>query len=73
MSTFFELYMQDKATIDDLDVFLEKWHNENDSRTINEFLGLTEKQYYSWCENPSKLKQELDAIKNGQGNSTNGK
>jgi hypothetical protein len=64
MNKFYDLYMQDKVNIEDLDDFLEEWHRSNSNEEINEYLGLTEEQYYMWCDDPSKLKRELDISKN---------
>jgi hypothetical protein len=64
MNKFYDLYMQDKVKIEDLDNFLEEWHRSNSNEEINEYLGLTEEQYYMWCDDPSKLKRELDISKN---------
>ena len=66
MNKFYDLYMQDKVNIEDLDDFLEEWHRSNSNEEINEYLGLTEEQYYMWCDDPSKLKRELDIIKTHQ-------
>ena len=66
MNKFYDLYMQDKVNIDDLDRFLEEWHKSTSSEEINEYLGLTEEQYFMWCDDPNKLKRELDMIKEHQ-------
>lgn len=66
MNKFYDLYMQDKVNIEDLDDFLEEWHRSTSNEEVNEYLGLTEEQYYMWCDDPSKLKNELDLIKNHQ-------
>lgn len=63
MSNFFEKYMNDEVTVDDLDDFLEEWHNSASNLEIDEYLGLTEEQYFAWCQDPEKLKQMLDKIK----------
>jgi hypothetical protein len=63
MNKFYDLYIQNKVNIEDLDDFLKEWHQNNSNEEINEYLGLTEKQYYMWCDDPSKLKKELDMIK----------
>ena len=62
--------MQNKVRIEDLDDFLEKWNRGGFSGKIHEYLGLTEAQYFMWCDDPEKLKRELDLIKardNGRG------
>ena len=66
MNKFYDLYMQDRVKIEDLDDFLEEWHRSNSNEEINEYLGLTEEQYYMWCDDPRKLESELDLIKNHQ-------
>ena len=48
--------MQNKVTIEDLDDFLEKWNKSNSSEKINEYLGLTEEQYYKWCDKIVEVK-----------------
>ena len=58
--------MQDKVTIEDLDDFLEEWNRSSSSERINDYLGLTVEQYYEWCDDPNKLKNELDMIKMNQ-------
>lgn len=66
MNKFYDLYMQDRVKIEDLDDFLEEWHRSNSNEEINEYLGLTEEQYYKWVDDPGKLQSELDLIKNHQ-------
>lgn len=66
MNKFYDLYMQDKVTIEDLDDFLEEWNRSASSEKINEYLGLTEEQYYKWCDDPGDLQRELDMLKTNQ-------
>lgn len=66
MNKFYDLYMQDKVTIEDLDDFLEEWNRSASSEKINEYLGLTEEQYYKWCDDPDDLQRELDMLKTNQ-------
>ena len=66
MNKFYDLYMQDKVTIEDLDDFLEEWNRSSSSERISEYLGLSDEQYYKWCDDPNKLKNELDVIKTHQ-------
>lgn len=66
MNKFYDLYMQNKVKIEDLDDFLEEWNRGSSNEAINEYLGLTEEQYYKWVDDPRKLENELDLIKNHQ-------
>ena len=61
--TFFDLYMKGKATIDDLDDYLDEWHDGSSSQSIEDYLGLTKEQYFKWCQDPVLLKNELDKIR----------
>ena len=52
-----------KATPDQVDVFVEKWHNGSvpkDTLTLREFLGMTEQEYEDWG-NGTKTREELRA------------
>lgn len=43
---FHELYLEGKVTIDDIDDFIENWHNgDGEGLELHEYLGLTEEQY----------------------------
>ena len=66
MNKFYDLYMQDRVKIEDLDDFLEEWNRGSSNEAINEYLGLTKEQYYKWVDDPRKLESELDLIKNHQ-------
>ena len=68
MTKFYDLYMQNKVRIEDLDDFLEEWNRSGFSGKIHEYLGLTEEQYFLWCDDPEKLKRELDMRKKPKGN-----
>ena len=65
-SKFYDLYMNDKASIDELDDFLEMYDKSTSTQSIEDYLGLTREQYFMWCKNPRDLKVELDRIKNQQ-------
>ena len=56
--------MQDRVKIEDLDDFLEEWNLGSSNESINEYLGLTEEQYYKWVDDPRMLERELNLIKN---------
>jgi hypothetical protein len=47
---FFDLFMDDQATRDDIDDFIDAWPDSgnNEQRPLHEFLGLTEEEYAVW-------------------------
>ena len=61
--TFFDLYMAGKASVDDLDDFLVRWHQSPGDQSVSEYLGLTEEQYFAWCDDPAKLEAELARLR----------
>ncbi len=49
--SFIEMCKAGKATPDQVDAFVEKWHNapaSKDTLTLREFLGMTEREYEDW-------------------------
>jgi hypothetical protein len=46
-STFFALYSEDRVTPDQIDDFVEAWHESGDDETreLHEYLGLTWEEY----------------------------
>ena len=50
-TTFYDLYKAGKAHLNNIDIFIEEWHESNSKLSIYVFLGLTKEQYYSYVEN----------------------
>lgn len=48
--TFFDLFIEGQATRDDMDDFIDAWHDSGDEeqRPLHEFLGMTEEEYAVW-------------------------
>ena len=45
-----------KCTADDIDTYIDKWHDEyNGPKKLYEYLGMTEQQYGRWLVDPSAL------------------
>lgn len=45
MSNFINDCISGNALIDEIDDYIDRWHEGNDTRSIIEFLGMTEKEY----------------------------
>jgi hypothetical protein len=47
---FFTLYQQGQADADDIDDFIDDWHDSTDTgtRSLAEFLGMTDDEYQVW-------------------------
>ncbi len=60
MKTFVEIYFDGKASLDDIDIYIENWHKSYEDNELHEFLGLTLEEYACWVENPDCLKGLLE-------------
>jgi hypothetical protein len=63
--TFFELYSRGQALPDDIDDFIDRWHEGADlqakSLPLHDYLGLTLDEYELWVHDPDILPQILIA------------
>jgi hypothetical protein len=63
--TFFDLYSSGRALSDDIDDFIDSWHEGTDlqarSLPLHEYLGLTLDEYELWVHDPDVLPQILIA------------
>lgn len=51
MGTFKEDFFAGKACILDLDDYVERWHSDqSDSRSLTEYLGLSDEEYTIWLK-----------------------
>ncbi len=58
--TFVDLYADGSVTADDIDDFVDRWHEETptvDGRLVpmSEFLGMTRDEYEAWVRDASML------------------
>ncbi len=42
--------------LDEIDDYVEKWHNSDSHCSVSEYLGMTEEEYFLWTEDNSNLK-----------------
>ena len=48
------------ATVDEIDDYIEKWHEEDDyDCELSEYLGMTKDEYEDWFRNPSYIYEIL--------------
>jgi hypothetical protein len=60
-STFMELCLRGQVVQDEIDDFIDLWHEEHDERSLPEFLGMTQQEYDLWVEQPGALRLILAA------------
>lgn len=62
MKTFIDLCISGDAFDDEIDDFIEKWHEgEGESLELHEFLGMTESEYRLWLACPNQLATIISA------------
>jgi hypothetical protein len=61
--TFVDLCLAGEAFAHEIDDFIDEWHEEDDPRELDEFLGMTEEEYAIWVERPEALNHILFARK----------
>ena len=62
-STFISACLAGNAFAEEIDDFVDAWHDGNDSRDLNEYLGMTKEEYAVWVERPETLQYIIFAHK----------
>ena len=53
--TFFDAYLAGRAVADEVDDFVEAWHENPRGQEIYEYLGLSREEYEQWVKDPDVL------------------
>ncbi len=65
--TFKEKYLNGLCAFSDIDVYVQQWHEQEDSTaTLSDFLGLTDQEYAAYVHSGAKLQNILDAQRRSQ-------
>ncbi len=60
--SFIELCVMDEASLDDIDKYINKWHDDERSDiTLHEYLGMTEYEYKCWVHSPNILESIVNS------------
>jgi hypothetical protein len=63
---FVDACLQGEALIEDIDEYIERWHEGDSEKELHEFLGFTKDEYELWLHNDNSIiKSILFARKNG--------
>lgn len=65
-STFIDLCLSGRASVDEIDDFVDLWHGGGTDIPLHDYLGLTRPEYALWVEKPESLKYIISSRKNGQ-------
>ena len=61
MSSFMKMCLSGEALPDEIDDFVDRWHESDGDLSIHEFLGMTREEYLDWVKDPDVLARILDA------------
>lgn len=64
--TFVSAALSGRASVDDLDDYIDDWHDEGSEISIYEYLGMTQDEYRLCTERPEALRLILSARKKGR-------
>lgn len=53
--TFVQKCISGEATVEEIDDYIDQWHNGNHSEPLHEFLGMTEEEYNAWVADHKKI------------------
>lgn len=54
--TFMEQLLDGRAFLDEVDDWVDEWHDGDSGDRLSAFLGMTEEEYALWVEKPSALR-----------------
>lgn len=55
MSNFIEKCLARQASLEDIDDFIDQWHDNPGKQALHDFLGMTRDEYASWIADASVL------------------
>ena len=68
--SFLDLYSRGEASADDIDDFVDRWHDAGEpwaqDLELHEYLGMTHEEYEVWLCDPLALPAILDARRSGR-------
>src|SRR4051794_22038204 len=59
--TFIDLCLAGEAFLDEIDDYVDEWHESETTQKIWRFLGMTRDEYALWVERPESLRVIVDA------------
>lgn len=65
MSNFIEKCLSGEVLFDDIDDFVDEWHDGDSKLSLYQFLGMTESEYSLWVADPEVLPFVVNAHRKG--------
>jgi hypothetical protein len=63
MSNFIEQCLSRQSSLEDIDDFIDQWHENPGNQSLHEFLGMTRDEYANWVADSSALPAIVKARK----------
>lgn len=57
--TFVEAFKLGLVNEDDIDYYVEEWHNKKSNQKLSDFLGMNEQDYYKWVNEGNKVLHKI--------------
>ena len=61
MSDFIQKCLIGDALLEEIDDYIDDWHQGESAMSLHEFLGMTRNEYYLWAEDASSLPHIVNA------------
>lgn len=61
MSSFIEKCLKGRALLEEVDEYVENWHEDDQGEALHSFLGMTRGEYGLWLADPDVLPFIVDA------------
>jgi len=63
LNAFIQKCLSGEATLDQIDDYIDEWHDSQSNETLASFLGMTEAEYALWVKNPGALQSIVNSHK----------
>ncbi len=64
MNNFVQDYIDGKCQLDDIDDYVDKWHQYDNSIPLYLYLGMTHQEYGEWVKDPTMLVRIINTHRN---------
>lgn len=72
MSNFIEKCLTREAKPEDIDDYIDRWHDNPGQQTLHEFLGMTRDEYAGWIADAAVLQAIISSRKYSGGSAPSG-
>ncbi|MGD9616614.1 MAG: hypothetical protein AB7H90_19995 [Alphaproteobacteria bacterium] len=63
---FVDLCLAGEASVEEIDDFIDAWHDASTGKELHDYLGMTRDEYSLWLRAPDALPCILNARRNGE-------